>query len=263
MEVGRYVGDAAPNGKLFWRLTPAFGPKTLIELAPLSVRWTVRRNLRSTIPRQKGVGWGIAGKPRFLQRKIGSTALLNSFLFLAEAVLYFGVMVSVACVLTFDQTGFFTALHFVTGAPIAVFFGGWFAKMGAALVYSVMLVAHIRWFEARQIPAPRGLSDIFDTLTYRERYEALVEHVGRDGLTGLLHRGRFDSDGGAAVAASLRTAKPLSLLVIDVDHFKSINDRFGHAEGDKVLKSVAALLGEIVGPEDQVFRIGGEEFAIL
>lgn len=413
MEVGRYVGDAAPNGKLFWRLTPAFGPKTLIELAPLSVRWTVRRNLRLTIPRQKGVGWGIAGKPRFLQRKIGSTALLNSFLLLAEAVLYFGVMVtlfrfrhriglgvfvcalgvmhfletylasvfyvalpfgmvspgsavlfsgklvmllllyikedaatvrqpiyglllgnalmiglvlvlrlheiaplpngrrpdigfidqmgwlmvwgttllfldailiillyeklgrylrkalfsriliSVACVLTFDQAGFFTALHFVTGAPIAVFFGGWFAKMGAALAYSIMLVAYIRRFEARQIPAPRGLSDIFDTLTYRERYEALVEHVGRDGLTGLLHRGRFDSDGEAAVAASLRTAKPLSLLVIDVDHFKSINDRFGHAEGDKVLKSVAALLGEIVGPEHQVFRIGGEEFAIL
>ncbi|RVD47518.1 GGDEF domain-containing protein, partial [Mesorhizobium sp. M7A.F.Ca.ET.027.03.2.1] len=53
------------------------------------------------------------------------------------------------------------------------------------------------------------------------------------------------------------------LLIIDVDHFKSINDRFGHAEGDKVLKAVAALLGEAASAEDQVFRIGGEEFAIL
>ncbi|RWC58033.1 GGDEF domain-containing protein [Mesorhizobium sp.] len=173
------------------------------------------------------------------------------------------ILISVACVLTFDQVGFFTALHFVAGAPIAVFFGGWFAKMMAALTFSTLLVAYLKWFEEREVAAPRGLTDIFDTLTYRERYEALVEHVGRDGLTGLLHRGRFDADGETAVEVSLRTARPLSLLIIDVDHFKSINDRFGHAEGDKVLKAVAALLREVASPEDQVFRIGGEEFAIL
>lgn len=173
------------------------------------------------------------------------------------------ILTSVALVLTFDQAGFFTALHFVADAPIAVFFGGWFAKMSAALAFSAMLVAYLRWFEAHDATAPRGLSDIFDTLTYRERYEALVEHVGRDGLTGLLHRGRFDSDGETAVSVSLRTAKPLSLLIFDVDHFKSINDRFGHAEGDRVLKAMARLLCDMAEPGDQVFRIGGEEFAIL
>jgi diguanylate cyclase (GGDEF)-like protein len=173
------------------------------------------------------------------------------------------VLISVACVLTFDQAGFFAALHFVAGAPVAVFFGGWLAKMMAALAFSAMLVAYLRWFESRDLALPRGLADVFETLTYRERYEALVEHVGRDGLTGLLHRGRFDADGEAAVAVSLRTARPLSLIIIDVDDFKSVNDRFGHAEGDRVLKAVAALLREIAGPDDQVFRIGGEEFAIL
>lgn len=173
------------------------------------------------------------------------------------------ILICVACVLTFDQAGFFSALHFVAGAPIAVFFGGWFAKMGAAFAYSAMLVAYLRWFETRQVVAPRGLSDVFDTLTYRERYEALVEHVGRDGLTGLLHRGRFDSDGERLVAVSLRTAQPLSLLIVDVDHFKSINDRFGHAEGDRVLRSIAQVLTQAAGAHDQVFRIGGEEFAIL
>lgn len=177
--------------------------------------------------------------------------------------LFVRILVSVACVLSFDQAGFFTALHFVTGAPIAVFFGGWYAKMSAALAYSLMLVAYLRWFEARQIAVPRRISDIFDTLTYRERYEALVKHVGRDGLTGLLHRGSFETDGQAAVAASQRTARPLSLLIVDVDHFKLINDRFGHAEGDKVLKSIAAVLTEVAGAEQKVFRIGGEEFAIL
>lgn len=173
------------------------------------------------------------------------------------------VLVCVACVLTFDQAGFFAALHLVAGAPIDVFLGGWFAKMGAALAYSGMLVAYLRWVEDHDVSLPRGLSDIFDTLTYRERYEALVKHVGRDGLTGLLHRGSFDADGETAVAAGIRTAKPLSLLIVDVDHFKSINDRFGHAEGDRVLKSVATVLIDTVGKEDQVFRIGGEEFAIL
>ncbi|TIV98775.1 MAG: GGDEF domain-containing protein, partial [Mesorhizobium sp.] len=173
------------------------------------------------------------------------------------------ILASVACVLTFDQAGFFTALHFVAGAPIEVFFGGWLAKMGAALAYSGMLIAYLKWIEDNDVAVPRGLSDIFDTLTYRERYEALVKYVGRDGLTGLLHRGSFDADGESAVTAAIRMGKPLSLLIVDVDHFKSINDRFGHAEGDKVLKSMAVLLAETIGGNDQVFRIGGEEFAIL
>jgi diguanylate cyclase (GGDEF)-like protein len=176
--------------------------------------------------------------------------------------LFTRVLVSVACVLTFDQAGFFTALHFVSGAPFDVFLGGWAAKMGASLIYSVMLVAYLRWAEAEPLPARRGIADTFQTLTYRERYEALVETVGRDGLTGLLHRGRFEVDGEKAVTQSLRSGKPLSLILIDVDYFKSINDRFGHAEGDRVLRALAALLAREAGP-DRAFRTGGEEFAIL
>ncbi|KQZ81450.1 diguanylate cyclase [Mesorhizobium sp. Root157] len=177
--------------------------------------------------------------------------------------LFARILISTACVLTFDQVGFFTALHFITGAPAEVFFGGWYAKMAAAFTYSMMLVAYIRWAGIHPIPAPRGLGDIFETLTYRERYEALVQHVGRDGLTGLWHRGRFETDGEQEIAASLASGKPLSLIVIDVDHFKSINDRFGHAEGDRALRSIATRLHEIAGPDDHVYRTGGEEFAIL
>jgi len=173
------------------------------------------------------------------------------------------IALAVACILTFDQIGFFVALHFVTGAPVDVLIGGWAGKMAAALVYSLMLVAYFRFVEAERLPSPRGLSGIFGTLTYRERYEALVERAGRDGLTALLHRGRFDELGEQQVATCLRTGRPLTLLVIDVDHFKSINDRFGHTEGDRVLKMIAELLVRAVGAEDKVFRIGGEEFAVL
>lgn len=172
------------------------------------------------------------------------------------------ILVAVACALTFDQAGFFTALHFVAGAPVEVFLGGWVAKMAAALIYSAMLVAYLRWAEAEPLPGRRGIADTFQTLTYRERYEALVETVGRDGLTGLLHRGRFEIDAEKAVAECLRGGAPLSLVLIDVDHFKSINDRFGHAEGDRVLKALALQLTRAAGI-DRAFRVGGEEFAIL
>ena len=135
--------------------------------------------------------------------------------------------------------------------------------MAAALVYSLMLVAYLHLLESEQLPSPRGLSDVFGKLTFRERYEALMERAGRDSLTELLHRGSFDELGEQMVATSLRTGKALTLLVIDADHFKSINDRFGHSEGDRVLKMIAELLVRAVGTEDKVFRIGGEEFAIL
>lgn len=177
--------------------------------------------------------------------------------------LFLRVTLCAAGILTFDQIGFFTALHLLTGAPVEVFLGGWFAKMLAAVIFGAMLTAYLRWCEPKALAGPRGIADVFETLTYRERYEALIEHAGRDGLTDLMHRGRFEALGEAAIATGLQSGTPVSLLIIDVDHFKSINDRFGHAEGDRVLKSLAKLLLEQASERDHVFRIGGEEFAII
>src|SRR5690606_897366 len=173
------------------------------------------------------------------------------------------IFIAVACVLTIDQVGFFTALHFFSEAPAEVFAGGWVAKMASALIFSAMLVAYLRWAEVHRLQVPRGLTDIFDVLTYRERYEALVQTIGRDALTGLLHQGRFQTDADQAVTRALHSGQPLSLLVLDVDHFKSINDRFGHADGDGALKSIPSRLAAAAGTDAHVYRIGGEEFAIL
>lgn len=173
------------------------------------------------------------------------------------------VFASVAAILTFDQVGFYLALLAVAGAPIEVFLGGWAAKMAAAVIFSGLLCAYLRLFERREDGRPREIADVFHMLTFRERYLALVEQAGRDGLTGLLHRGRFEDIGRERIARARRDGRPLSLLVIDVDHFKQVNDRFGHAEGDRVLKTVAAELRGAVEADDQVFRIGGEEFAVL
>jgi diguanylate cyclase (GGDEF)-like protein len=57
--------------------------------------------------------------------------------------------------------------------------------------------------------------------------------------------------------------RPLSLLIIDIDHFKSFNDRFGHAAGDVVLQRIVRIISAAVGPSDAVFRFGGEEFVVI
>ncbi len=171
--------------------------------------------------------------------------------------------VAVCGVLTFDQVGFFTALHLLTGAPFAVFLGGWAAKMCGGLFFSGALLAYLHFFESPQALPKRPLRDIFELLTFRERYEALVANSGRDSLTGFFDKGRFEAMGQEAVALAQKTGRPLSLLVIDVDHFKSINDRFGHIEGDRALRFIAHILGTVVGADHRLFRIGGEEFAVL
>lgn len=91
-------------------------------------------------------------------------------------------------------------------------------------------------------------------------YQALAEH---DPLTGLYNARAFRSRYGRSLERAARTGGPLSLLLIDVDHLKQINDRHGHATGNKVLMHVANALREAKRAEDSAARWGGDEFAIL
>ncbi|GAN46172.1 sensor domain-containing diguanylate cyclase [Methylobacterium radiotolerans] len=100
------------------------------------------------------------------------------------------------------------------------------------------------------------------------RRDALQAELARlsltDVLTGLPNRRRFEQVFERAWREAGRTGKPLSLLVVDADHFKRCNDRYGHAVGDEVLKGLARCLSKSVHrPEDLVARVGGEEFVIL
>ncbi len=175
------------------------------------------------------------------------------------------ITLSAAVVLTFDQIGFFVALSVFIGLPWEAFAGGWLAKMAAATFYGGLTALYLRYGEpatARK-GARRTLADVFDTLTYRHRYETLLRQTGRDALTGMLDRGRFDREAADAIAEGGSAAKPVSLLVIDLDHFKSFNDRFGHATGDEILREVARAIQQAVREGDRVYRYGGEEFAVL
>ncbi len=171
------------------------------------------------------------------------------------------VLISAAAVLTFDQIGFYAALRFVVGAPAEVLYGGWIAKMGAAVVYAVFAGLYLRFGEGGRLTR-RRVSDVFEVLTYRQRYEALLRQSGYDALTGLYDRGRFDRDGPKEMR-EVDQARPMSLLVIDVDHFKEINDRYGHAVGDEVLRHIARELELATRSNDRVYRYGGEEFIVV
>jgi diguanylate cyclase (GGDEF)-like protein len=84
-----------------------------------------------------------------------------------------------------------------------------------------------------------------------------------DALTRVFNRRYFDERVASELERALRTQAPISLLVADIDHFKRINDQFGHARGDEVLRAVARALREGVRAQDAVCRYGGEEFALI
>lgn len=93
--------------------------------------------------------------------------------------------------------------------------------------------------------------------------EQLKEQAIRDPLTGLFNRRYLEETLGREIAKSKRSGEPLSVAMVDVDHFKSFNDRYGHAMGDSMLQHLAAILTANTREEDFVCRYGGEEFAVV
>jgi diguanylate cyclase (GGDEF)-like protein/PAS domain S-box-containing protein len=101
-------------------------------------------------------------------------------------------------------------------------------------------------------------------ISERETYTQTLEHQAlHDALTGLPNRVLFGDRVNYAIRATARSSDPLALLVLDLDGFKQINDRFGHQNGDAVLKLVAQRLVSCLRGGDTVARLGGDEFGIL
>jgi diguanylate cyclase (GGDEF)-like protein len=174
------------------------------------------------------------------------------------------IFISLAIILSFDQAAFWAGLHILTGVPTSAFYGGWIAKVGAAAFFAAALAFYLRFVERSTLPVrARGAVDVFDRLTYRHRYEILVEQVGKDALTGLQDRGEFDNNGPIMLQTAARLDRRISLLMIDIDHFKAINDSHGHVVGDGVIRDVAQMIAGQKREGDHVFRYGGEEFALL
>jgi len=101
----------------------------------------------------------------------------------------------------------------------------------------------------------------------REQVLALVLRLrtlaSHDSLTGALNRGAFEQRLDAELARARRTGAPLSLVIFDVDHFKALNDSFGHAAGDAALRGIGDVVASGMRRSDVFGRLGGEEFGLL
>jgi diguanylate cyclase (GGDEF)-like protein len=100
-------------------------------------------------------------------------------------------------------------------------------------------------------------------VAYRRAMHRLRTMAVTDALTGLPNRHAFFGVGMRLFNEARALAKPLSAMMLDIDYFKRINDRFGHAQGDEVLRQVAAEIRAHLAAGELAARIGGEEFALL
>ena len=124
------------------------------------------------------------------------------------------------------------------------------------------LTEAIRILHHAGMPDPRQLTEDPD-IQIQCIIDALCDLSVHDGLTGLVNATFFRAVLEREVNRSLRTGRSCGLIAIDIDHFKEINDTYGHSAGDTVLQSVAARMNYSLRSMDTAARIGGEEFAII
>jgi diguanylate cyclase (GGDEF)-like protein/PAS domain S-box-containing protein len=109
-----------------------------------------------------------------------------------------------------------------------------------------------------------GVVTVFEDISERKRLREELEHLAtHDTLTGLLNRGELERLLLRERQRAERYGHPLAVLMLDIDHFKAVNDTYGHRTGDAVLKAFAARLAEHARSADVVARYGGEEFVLL
>jgi diguanylate cyclase (GGDEF)-like protein len=148
-----------------------------------------------------------------------------------------------------------SALNVVVGKPLSIIFDLWRTeaiRIGAIMMALIVFVLAATLFLAREI---RRRADAEDKLE---------EMATTDALTGLRNRRKFDEAIELEWRRALRHKTPLSLLMIDADHFKAYNDTYGHQAGDQVLVGIAICISDSVSRAgDCAARYGGEEFAVL
>jgi diguanylate cyclase (GGDEF)-like protein len=181
------------------------------------------------------------------------------------AAFFLRVYVALAITLSFDQLIYYS-LYLRDQNFLQIMLGGMVGKWLSALIFTSILTA---WFarQGRLIPATgAGIGarvNVFERLSYKQRFERLQQTANRDALTGLYNRAYFDRVLRDELEHSRKYARPLALILLDVDHFKRINDEFGHPAGDSVLRDIGELLQSQSRAQDSCCRYGGEELALV
>jgi diguanylate cyclase (GGDEF)-like protein len=159
-------------------------------------------------------------------------------------------------------------LNFRTGTGAQTFQCHFYATPEGVLVFGHMDVGEIEALSRELVSANQELNNLMRELNAKNRELSsanakIIELSRTDPLTGLANRRYFDERIQQALSLAHRQAQPLTVVMTDIDHFKSVNDRFGHDVGDRVLKGYARLMTEMTRAEDLVARWGGEEFILL
>lgn len=177
------------------------------------------------------------------------------------------IWLSLALVLVFDTLLFVTGGFVEHPAYREILVSGVVGKVIAAAIYTAALALYLPRAGAAEPQTVggirRGIGDLFQVLTYRQKYEALRAQASRDPVTGVHNRGFFDDVLRVQLAAARRGGTPVAVLLVDVDHFKRINDTYGHSEGDRALRVIAQALARAARASDIVCRYGGEEFCLI
>jgi len=207
-----------------------------------------------------------------LRQRLGLTITLQLFLALSYLT-FISALVNVPA----DQ---FRGIWFYLLVFVAYLLGG----IRTGLAYTLLSLSAITWValtidlqmqQETVVSMVLGLC-IFSTLSFvyvRQSfsYADLIESknqqleflASRDPLTGILNNRSYESRGDALLSLAHRSGEPLSLLYIDIDHFKTINDKYGHHIGDEVLVCMVKGVAKVIRESDVFARTGGEEFCIL
>ncbi|MEZ5285080.1 MAG: diguanylate cyclase [Vicinamibacterales bacterium] len=174
------------------------------------------------------------------------------------------LLIALLVIVAFDNFFFAGFLRFGRSSFVDTMLAGLVAKAGATVFYAGALWAYLRFVEPRNVHTNEGdVADVFSLLTYRQRYELARARMVHDPLTGLYNRLHFDEVVPQALAHARRYAEPLSMMIVDGDRFKQINDRFSHLEGDRVLRLIGRTVSAEVRAADIACRYGGDEFIVV
>ncbi|CCV04441.1 Diguanylate cyclase [Mesorhizobium metallidurans STM 2683] len=151
-----------------------------------------------------------------------------------------------------------SALQFVSKPFIAAALGGWGANPQAYLQSNYALVS-----QSLGTVFALAIALLILVIMVRDVVAEVTSKSEMDTLSRLLNRGGFESHAERAMLEAARKGVPVTLVIADLDHFKNINDNFGHASGDRVIEAFAGLLREVAADHHVAGRLGGEEFAII
>lgn len=208
--------------------------------------------------------WGIAG---YLLPSQG-TQVQDTFIFIILSTL-----VTVGALGYAAMPAYYLILDAVSLIPLSIKFAICALSSGDRY-YLLLLVLSLIWQSVVLKKARRVSRTVIDAIEVNERLkDEIAEHertrtvlqqmAQRDPLTGLANRTLFSDRLNQTLALAQRTDSIFALLYIDLDRFKPVNDRFGHAVGDVLLKEVATRMLDCVRESDTVARVGGDEFVVL